>query len=75
LLTQAGSLVVAELSGIPETQVRLRAHEPDLVVVDLMLPAVDGVEGVARLKALAPERRVTGDNPARMLLQYASRPR
>lgn len=55
LFTRAGSLVFVQLSSILETWVRAHAHEPDPVVVDLMLPAVNGIEGLARLKALAPD--------------------
>ncbi len=37
---------------------RVRACAPDLVVVDLILPDVDGMEGISRLKALQPDVRV-----------------
>jgi len=58
LLTFAGLKVVGEAGTIAEAETELQAQKPDLVVVDLILPGVDGIEGVARLKALAPDLRV-----------------
>ena len=34
------------------------ALQPDLAVVDVMLPGVNGLDGTSRLKALAPSLRV-----------------
>jgi two-component system nitrate/nitrite response regulator NarL len=58
LFTFAGLRVVGEAGTIAEAEAQLRAQEPDLAVVDLILPGVDGIEGIARLKALAPDLRV-----------------
>lgn len=58
LLSQAGLCVVAEAGGIPEAEVEVCTEKPDLAVVDLMLPGVDGMEGIARLKAVHSELRV-----------------
>lgn len=50
-----------QLAGDGETALRLAAeHEPDLVVLDLMLPGVDGLEVCRRLRA-------TSDVPIVML--------
>ncbi len=36
----------------------MQALAPDLAVVDVMLPGINGLEGIPRLKALAPTLRV-----------------
>ncbi|MFO7742676.1 MAG: response regulator transcription factor [Anaerolineae bacterium] len=58
LLRQAGLSVVAEAGGIPEAELEVCTEKPDLAVVGLMLPGVDGIEGIARLKAVHSELRV-----------------
>lgn len=58
LLTEAGLLIVAEARNIAEAELHVRTQKPDLAVVDLMLPDIDGMEGIARLKALCPHLRV-----------------
>jgi CheY-like chemotaxis protein len=58
LLAHAGFLVVGEANDIPEAETQLQAHAPDLAVVDVMLPGINGLEGIPRLKALAPTLRV-----------------
>jgi len=58
LLTYAGLTVVGEAGDIAEAEAQVRTLQPDLAVVDVMLPGVNGLEGTARLKALAPALRV-----------------
>jgi DNA-binding NarL/FixJ family response regulator len=58
LLTLAGLMVVGEAGDIPEAEAQARASQPDLAVVDVMLPGVNGLEGAPRLKALLPTLRV-----------------
>ena len=58
LLAQAGLSVSGEAGDISEAEVLLRTNPPDLAVVDVMLPGLNGLEGTARLKALAPDLRV-----------------
>ncbi len=58
LLAYAGLTVVGEAGDIPEAEAQVRALQPDLAVVDVMLPGVNGLEGTPRLKALAPALRV-----------------
>lgn len=58
LLTRAGLLIVGEAGSIAEAEVLLQASRPDLAVVDVMLPGLNGLEGTSRLKALAPDLRV-----------------
>lgn len=58
LLTQAGLVIIGEAGDIPEAEALVQANQPDLAVVDVMLPGVNGLEGTPRLKALAPALRV-----------------
>lgn len=52
LLTLAGMNVVAEAMNIPEAKEMVQRFQPDLAVVDVMLPGTTGLEGVSELKAL-----------------------
>lgn len=58
LLTRAGLTVVGEAGNIPEAEAQVAALQPDLAVVDVMLPGINGIEGTPRLKAVAPNLRV-----------------
>ena len=58
LLDLAGLTVAGEAGDIPEAEAQVRALAPDLAVVDVMLPGINGLEGTVRLKALAPSLRV-----------------
>lgn len=58
LLTRAGLTVVGEAADIPEAETLIQALRPDLAVVDVILPDVNGLEGTPRLKALDPGLRV-----------------
>jgi len=58
LLAQAGLVVVGEAGDIPEAEALVQVNPPDLAVVDVMLPGLNGLEGTARLKALSPGLRV-----------------
>lgn len=58
LLTRAGLAVVGETGGIPEAEELVRTLQPDLVVLDVVLPGINGLEGVPRLKDLAPTLRI-----------------
>jgi two-component system NarL family response regulator len=58
LLMHAGLTVVGEAGCISEAEDLVQALQPDLAVVDVMLPGVNGLEGAPRLKALAPRLRV-----------------
>lgn len=52
LLTLAGMNVVAEAMNILEAKEMVARFQPDLAVVDVMLPGMTGLEGVPQLKAL-----------------------
>jgi len=58
LLSQAGLDVIAEAGDISEAEDLVRTNPPDLAIVDVMLPGINGLEGTSRLKALAPDLRV-----------------
>jgi DNA-binding NarL/FixJ family response regulator len=58
LLTRAGLTVVGEAGDIAEAEAQVLALRPDLAVVDVVLPGVNGIEGTARLRALEPTLRV-----------------
>lgn len=58
LLTFAGFEVIGEVADIESAERIVRAERPYLVVVDLMLPGTNGLEGTRRLKALRPNLRV-----------------
>ena len=58
LLTHAGLTVVGEASDIFEAEMQVESLQPDLAVVDVMLPGINGIEGTPRLKRLNPDLRV-----------------
>jgi DNA-binding NarL/FixJ family response regulator len=58
LLTHAGLTVVGEAGDIPSAENLVQKLQPDLAVVDVMLPGLNGLEGTPRLKVLAPNLRV-----------------
>lgn len=58
LLQRADMDVVAEAETIAQAEEQITLHDPDLALVDLMLPDVDGIEGTSRLTALRPRLRV-----------------
>ena len=57
LLAQAGLQVIGEAGDIPRAKQLVAALQPDLAVVDLMLPGINGVDGIVQMKALCPSLR------------------
>ena len=59
LLLAAGDIeIVGEAGDGAEAVEQALALRPDIVVMDLMMPRVDGIEATARIKAEAPEVEV-----------------
>lgn len=58
LLAYAGLTVVGEAGDIAEATTMVRRLQPDLAVIDVMLPGISGLEGTRRLKAMVPHLRV-----------------
>jgi DNA-binding NarL/FixJ family response regulator len=58
LLIYAGLGVVGEASDIPTAERLVATLRPELAVVDIMLPGINGLDGTRRLKAIAPQLRV-----------------
>ncbi|MCG2785308.1 MAG: response regulator transcription factor [Anaerolineae bacterium] len=58
LLERAGLEVAAEADSIAEAEALAQSLQPDLAVVDVLMPGLSGIEGTPRLKLLAPRMRV-----------------
>lgn len=58
VLTRAGLEVVGEAGDIPTAEQLVRTLQPDLAVVDVMLPGMSGLAGITLLKALRPALRI-----------------
>ncbi len=58
LAAEDGLEVVAEAGGAAEAVAAVRAHEPDVVLMDLRMPGGDGVEATARVLVQRPATRV-----------------
>ncbi len=54
LLAYAGLTVVGEANDIPSAEAQVQELKPDLAVVDVILPGLNGLEGARRLKTLMP---------------------
>jgi DNA-binding NarL/FixJ family response regulator len=58
LLSLAGLEVVGEAADIPTAEELAQTFQPDLAVVDIMLPGINGLEGTRHLKRILPNLRV-----------------
>ncbi|MDI6768648.1 MAG: response regulator transcription factor [Anaerolineales bacterium] len=58
LLDRAGLEVIGEADDIAAAEALAQSLQPDLAIVDVLLPGVNGIEGTPRLKWLAPNMRV-----------------
>jgi DNA-binding NarL/FixJ family response regulator len=57
LSTQTDFDVIAQATGGAELVDKFRAHRPDVVMLDLEMPEVDGVEALRRMKTVDPDVR------------------
>ncbi len=57
LLVYAGLDVIGEAGDIAEAEQLVMALRPDLAVVDLILPGINGAEGIVQMKAQCPSLR------------------
>ena len=58
LLTAASQIDICEAASGREALKVLREHQPALVILDLNLPDIGGLEVLARLKAFSPDARI-----------------
>lgn len=56
-LSQMGHRVITANSGLQAVEM-FRTHRPELVLMDVMLPDISGLEATRRIRALAGERWV-----------------
>jgi CheY-like chemotaxis protein len=56
MLELDGFDVVAEAGSVVEAIEQLAGVEPDVIVLDYMLPDVDGLEGARRIREVRPEQ-------------------
>ena len=52
-----GHVVVTAMAGLEAIE-RFRAESPDLVIMDIMMPRLDGIDAVAKIRALPSQRWV-----------------
>lgn len=50
--------VVAEAADGAQAITQAEAHQPDLVLLDLSMPVLDGLEALPRIRAVAPDAHV-----------------
>lgn len=58
LTAEPGVQIVAEAGDGAEAVALVEAHRPDVLVVDLVLPGLDGIEATRRARAASPETAV-----------------
>jgi len=58
LLLYAGATVVGEANDIPAAEEIVQSLRPNLAIVDIMLPGINGLEGTRRLKTIDPSLHV-----------------
>ncbi|HEX6023159.1 MAG TPA: response regulator transcription factor [Solirubrobacter sp.] len=57
-LREAGICVVAEATCGVEAVETVRSHLPDLVLLDILMPGLDGIDAAHRISQISPETRI-----------------
>jgi two-component system response regulator NreC len=57
LITRGGFIVVAEASNGQEALARASSHQPDLAVLDMSMPIMNGLETALELRRLSPRTK------------------
>lgn len=50
--------IVAEASNGLEAIEQVKRHHPDVVLIDIVMPGISGIEATQRIKAITPQTRV-----------------
>jgi DNA-binding NarL/FixJ family response regulator len=58
LANEADMLMIAEASSGAEAVELYRKHQPDVTLMDLRMPGVDGIEATKAIRELSPDARV-----------------
>jgi two-component system, NarL family, response regulator NreC len=58
LLEQAGMGVIGEASGGPEALRLAHTHQPDLALLDIAMPHLNGLETARRLREAVPQTKL-----------------
>ena len=57
LLEQAGMVVIGEASDGPEALRLARAHQPEVAILDIVMPLLNGLETARRLREAVPQTK------------------
>ena len=68
VLEMEGNSVVGEAENGRQAIVEAERHQPDVVLLDLSMPVMDGLEALPKIRRVAPEARIVVlsgfDNPS-----------
>ncbi len=58
ILTKNGYNVIGEAENGMKAVERFNEHQPDLVIMDITMPEMDGIQAVKKIKELSPEASI-----------------